>query len=89
MIDLELRITNPYSYNEWDWKCLSSGGVTQNVAYELNRYRNKILIGFSLRVNVDGDHRGVTFNIGILGRELELSVYDTRHRDMYDDDIPF
>jgi hypothetical protein len=78
MIDLNLSISNPWS-NRWDTLFAKSNLFLKNKAWEFNGYRTNQIFDFEFRLTFRGDHAGLKFGIGILGYNLELCVYDTRH----------
>ena len=77
MLNLSLRISLPYK----KWKILKARNVklTKNWAFELNLYKNNLLLGMHIDTTFKGDHRGLDSSIGLAGYELEFNVYDIRH----------
>jgi hypothetical protein len=58
-----------------------SGLLGQNWAWEFNLYRTHSWIMIDVSLRPQGDHRGVFFMAGLLGRAVDVNIYDTRHRE--------
>ena len=78
MINIDLRLSNPFS-RRWEVSTDRSGKISNHVAYEINTYKSNTILNLYLRIQTSGDHKGVFLMLGLLGRDLEISVYDTRH----------
>ena len=80
MIHFDFCLSNPFS-NRWNHVVDKHGRFTTNKAWEFVVYRtpNIISISFSLRFRTD--HAGIRLQVGLVGYELELHFYDTRHWD--------
>ena len=81
MINFNFSIDNPWS-QRWLTIFCKFGLLGNHKAWEFNGYKTHQLISISFRLSARGDHPGVFIMLGLLGYELELSVYDTRHEDM-------
>ena len=80
MIDLSVRISNPFS-SRWGILYASSKLLKRNKAIEFNLYKSNTIVNFEFRLNVRTDHAGLQTQFGLLGYELEFNFYDTRHWD--------
>lgn len=80
MINFNFTITNPFNHR-FNIILSKHGKFTKNKAWEINAYKNNVIIGFNFRWTARGDHAGVTLEAGILGYEFEIKVYDCRHWD--------
>ena len=78
MINIDLRLSNPFS-RRWDTLTNESGKISSHVAYEINTYKSNTILNLYLRVQTSGDHKGIFIMLGVLGIDLEISVYDIRH----------
>ena len=78
MISVQTRISNPWS-NRWASIFGRHGMLSQHRAWEFNVYKTNCLINVDLSITTHTDHAGVHLMLGLLGFELELHVYDTRH----------
>lgn len=79
MLYLSFSLRNPWSnvhrmiYNRF-WK------VSKNKTIEVGLYRNSCILEFSFGItNFKQDHAGFSFDIGLLGYNLDLTFYDNRH----------
>ena len=81
MINFNFSIDNPWS-QRWRTMFCKFGLLGQTTAWEFNGYKTDHVISIYFKLSVRGDHPGVFIMLGLLGHELELSVYDTRHEDM-------
>ena len=81
MINFTWSIDNPWS-DRWQTIFFKNGLLPKHKAWEFNGYKTNQLISIYFRLSVKGDHPGVFVMLGLLGYELELSIYDTRHGDM-------
>ena len=80
MIDLSISLSNPWS-TTWRTLFCKGGLLSQHKAWEFNAYRTHYLIDVSVRLHVTGDHPGLFLMLGLLGRAVEVNLYDTRHGD--------
>ena len=80
MINLNFNIYNPLS-NRWSILWNKSKFVSKHKAVEFNGYRTNHVINMDLQIKPAGDHGGVHIMLGVLGFDVELHFYDTRHWD--------
>lgn len=83
MINLFLRITNPWRRDEFSNVYCKSGLVTTHKMWEFQIYRHSIvLIDANISVSWEGsDHAGSGIQVGLLGVVMSFNVNDTRHWD--------
>jgi len=80
VINLNFSIAMPWRTNKvWDILWNKSGSFSQNKAWEFNGYRTGRLINLEFEWTLQGDHAGVRIMLGLLGYDVELQFYDTRH----------
>jgi hypothetical protein len=80
VINLNFGIAMPWrSAKGWDILWSKSGIITRNKAWEFNGYRTGRLINLDFEWTLQGDHAGARIMLGLLGYEVELQFYDTRH----------
>jgi len=80
MITLNFGIAMPWrSAKVWDILWNKSGFISQNKAWEFNGYRTGHIINVDFHWTLQGDHAGARIMLGLLGYEVELEFYDTRH----------
>ena len=80
MINLNFNIANPWS-NRWNILWNKSGLISKYKAWEFNGYSTGHIINAEFRWTLKGDHAGACLMLGLLGYEVELHFYDTRHWD--------
>jgi hypothetical protein len=80
MININFTITNPWS-KRWNSLWAKSQILLNNKAVEFNGYRTNTILNAELNFNIRTDHAGIRLMIGLLGYEVELHFYDTRHWD--------
>jgi hypothetical protein len=78
MININFEITNPLSIR-WSTMTMFSRKFSKNKAVEVNTYKTNDLFLFSFNWTTRCDHAGVRCCIGLLGYQLEIHQYDTRH----------
>lgn len=78
MINIDLRISNPL-HHKWSPIRAFFGKITDHIAYEINLYKSNTIVNLYLRVQTNGDHKGIFLILGLLSYDLELNIYDTRH----------
>ena len=78
MILLQFNISNPLS-DTWTILWNKSSFLSKNKAIEFNGYRTNHIINVDFNFNPKGDHAGARVMLGILGFNIELHFYDTRH----------
>lgn len=81
MINLYLKLDNPWGKEDFNTICSTSGVISKNKAWEFETYRcpntlAEFVFTFSFRGR---DHAGLKLEIGLLGFNANLTVYDTRH----------
>lgn len=79
MIHLKFNVENPWS-DRWNILWCKSGMIGANHAWEFNGYATNHMAYLDFRLRVQGDHPGMLFMLGLLGYNIELNLYDTRHR---------
>lgn len=79
MIRICLRLSNPFSKCKWGNLSARAGTLSSYKAWELNRYISASIASFEFDVTARNDHAGIRISIGLLGREIEGYIYDTRH----------
>jgi hypothetical protein len=80
MINFDFNISNPFS-SRWGTLFVSSKKITTHKAIEANLYKTNAIVSINLRISIKGDHAGIQLTGGLLGYEVELHFYDTRHWD--------
>ena len=80
MINLNFTISNPWS-SRWEILWNKSKFISKNKAVEFNGYRTNHIIRIDFNFRPAGDHAGVRLMLGLLGYDVELHFYDTRHWD--------
>ena len=78
MILLQFNISNPLS-DTWTILWNKSSFLSKNKAIEFNGYRTNHIINVDFNFNPKGDHAGARVMLGVLGFDIELHFYDTRH----------
>jgi hypothetical protein len=78
MILLQFNISNPLS-DTWTILWNKSSFLSKNKAIEFNGYRTNHIINVDFNFKPKGDHAGARVMLGILGFDIELHFYDTRH----------
>ena len=80
MINLNFSIAMPWRTSKvWDILWNKSGSFSKNKAWEFNGYRTGYLISLEFEWTFQGDHAGARIMLGLLGYDVELQFYDTRH----------
>jgi len=80
MIYFNFTIDNPWS-DRWRTIWYKNGLLSRNKAWEFNGYKTNQIINLHFKLNFKGDHAGLQLELGLLGYDLEFSIYDTRHWD--------
>lgn len=79
MIYIGFAIRNPFTQRHQqvkDWVI----SVSQHKTIELGIYRNNAIIGGSFSITgFKQDHAGFSFDIELLGYNLDFTFYDNRH----------
>ena len=80
MISLNFTLSNPWSKT---FRIVSGrhGSFTHNKAWEVNIYRTANILNIECNINSRQDHAGIRLELGLLGYEIELHIYDVRHWD--------
>ena len=78
MILLQFNIYNPWS-DTWTILWNKSGSFSKNKAFEFNGYRTNRIITVDFDLTFRGDHAGARVMLGLVGYDIELHFYDTRH----------
>lgn len=80
MININVRLTNPIS-SRWGNIFTTSKLIGKYKVIEANLYKTNTIISIEFKVSFHSDHAGIQFTGGLLGYEVELHFYDTRHWD--------
>jgi hypothetical protein len=80
MIHFDFHLVNPFS-NRWNCVLSKHGLVTENKAWEANVYKTHSILSIGFSLSLRTDHAGLRLQMGLVGYELELQFYDTRHWD--------
>jgi len=80
MINLQFNIYNPWS-SRWTILWNKSKSIGKNKAVEFNGYRTNHIVNVDLNFRPAGDHAGARIMLGLVGFDIELHFYDTRHWD--------
>jgi hypothetical protein len=78
MIYLSLNLSNPWS-RKWQIVKSLSRQLTRNTYAEFNIYRTGNILGLEVNWTLRQDHAGVRLQLGLVGWEVEMHVYDIRH----------
>jgi hypothetical protein len=81
VINFSFNITNPLARKRFGLLKGFNDRAGEYKAWELNFYRTDCLITADFSFTRKQDHAGVRAMIGLLGFEVELHFYDTRHWD--------
>jgi hypothetical protein len=65
------------------WEILKGwfGRLGQHWGWEFNFYATHSFILVDIRLQPQGDHRGVFVMLGLLGIAVDVNIYDSRHGD--------
>ena len=78
MINLSLRISNPFRNDRWSTLLEKYKRIGKNKDTEFKVFKSNVIISFMFSVNVQCDHPGFDFNIGLFGYEIDFAYYDIR-----------
>ena len=78
MINITLALTNPFS-NRFDTLWEKSGRITKHKVWEVEVLKTTSVAYIDLRITTRQSHAGVMLGLGLLGYEILVSLYDTRH----------
>ena len=84
MINLNFTVSNPWSSRWtilWNRSRFVGKNYYRNKVVEFNGYQTNHLINVDFNFKPAGDHGGVRIMLGLLGYDVELHFYDTRHWD--------
>jgi hypothetical protein len=80
MITLMLNLTNPFVEEKFDNLFCRSGMITTHKAWEIELIKySRTLLKAEAKWSVKTNHAGPSISVGLLGYEIELQIYDTRH----------
>ena len=79
MINLNFELRNPWSIDPWNILWTRSRLIGKYKAIEFNGYRSSHVISVDFNLKPQGDHAGARIMFGVLGYNVELHFYDTRH----------
>lgn len=85
MINFNLNLSNPFS-NRWDIIWATSKMLSKHKAIEFNGYKTHSILELDFSLTFRQDHSGLRVMLGLIGYNVELHYYDTRHWD-YDNNI--
>ena len=68
--------------NRWNILKSFSDKFTENWAWEFNTYATHSWIMIDIRLQPQGDHRGLFLMFGLLGYALDINIYDIRHGEL-------
>jgi len=80
MIYFDVSLSNPFS-DRFEILFTKHGSVGKHKGWEVNGYQTNTLVTMEFRLNFRCDHAGIKLQFGLLGYELELNCYDSRHWD--------
>jgi len=81
MLYIGFVIRNPFSRRH-EMVTTKVVRVTKNKSFEIGIYRNSSIIGGSFGIDsFKQDHAGFSFDIELLGWNLDFMFYDNRHYD--------
>lgn len=78
MINFDLSLRNPFS-DRWQHVFAKSGTFGNHNAWEAELIRDGSIIGVGFRWTIRQDHAGMMLDLSLLGYNLILQYYDTRH----------
>lgn len=81
MVILDISIVNPLSDR---WRILKNKhfNIAKNKILEMNAYETNTIVSLGVSLSAFTDHSGVRIQLGLLGFDVELHYYDTRHADV-------
>lgn len=80
MIHFNLQLSNPFS-NRHETSKYWTGVLTQNKAWEVQTLKTNDILNFSFSITTRGDHSGSSLELGLLGSNVIIQIYDGRHWD--------
>lgn len=79
MISLQFNIRIPGSDRFHNIVCWSGSTPFQYKFWEVQVYKSADILDFFLRVTRKQDHAGIHIGLGLIGFNLEMQIYDSRH----------
>ncbi len=79
MVEIKFAVSNPFS-NRWGILITKVKQFSKK-AVEFNVYKTNSILAVELNFSSRRDHAGLRFDIGFLGYDVELHLYDVRHWD--------
>lgn len=80
MIDIHFNLKNPFS-NRWETIFCLEKIVSENKSAEIQLTKDNSIIGFGINLTFRQSHAGLMLDISLLGYNLIIHYYDTRHWD--------
>lgn len=80
MISFNFNVTNPFNHR-WDCIANPSYQFSKNKIIELQVDRTNDIIGFGFRLTFRQAHAGIFFSLALLGYDVTIHFYDSRHWD--------
>jgi hypothetical protein len=81
MINIDFIVINPCSNRFDSVKCFSGSTPIEHKCWELQFMKTNTVIKFKMAHSIRCDHAGFVLEMGLLGYDIELTFYDTRHWD--------
>lgn len=81
MIYLNAGVNIPWWKREFKTVRFWHGSCSKHKVWEVQVVKYNSLFSLELRVSTREDHAGMSFGFGVLGFEVILNLYDTRHWD--------
>ncbi len=79
MINLSFNLRNPFS-NRWQCLYTKSGNLPiKNKHWEIQIDKCSYILGFEFRFTIRQDHAGLFLSFCLLGYDIIINVYDSRH----------
>lgn len=81
MIYIGFALRNPWSKQKFRQLKEKVVAVSKNKTIEIGLYRNDSILGFSFGITARRDHAGFSWDIDLLGYQIDFIFYDNRHWD--------
>lgn len=79
MINFNLRISNPFN-SKWETIVSKHGKFNDKVGWETSLSKTRILFSLGFETRIGCDHQGLHLNLGFLGYETDLEIYEFAHK---------
>lgn len=80
MLNFEFALKNPFSRRNGEIKS-HTFNVSNHKVCEIGIYKSNNIIGFNFETRFRTDHPGFLLSLSLVGYEILLEYYDTRHFD--------